>query len=268
MSEQETAPEAEEQAEVDVEAQAEVVTEVEAEAPAQQGDEAVEAEEAANSEEAEPPKPNKKTAQERISELVRQREEARQQAESERHLRMQAEQQLPRSPSGPPQEDQFDSYDDFVVAKAEYKILQRQQEQALQYQQQQQIQAQHEARIRYRTQAEMARDKYEDFDQVVNNPNLPITEHMAQAIAESDQGADVAYHLGKNPQEAQRIAGLSPLAAARELGRIEAALTAPTPKKVTTAPKPPPSVGQRSGGSQKAPKDMSYEEYRAYRGFA
>ena len=85
--------------------------------------------------------------------------------------------------------------------------------------------------------------KQADYRDVAYDPSVPITSAMAEAIAESDVGPQVAYYLGKNRDEAARIAGLSPLAAAREIGRIEARLAAkPVAPPVTKAPPPPPKI--------------------------
>ena len=91
----------------------------------------------------------------------------------------------------------------------------------------------------YHDREEEARTKYDDFEQVAYNPNLPITTEMAQAIQYSDIGPDLAYHLGANPKEAERISRLPPLLQAKEIGRIEAKLAADPPtKKTTSAPTP------------------------------
>lgn len=83
------------------------------------------------------------------------------------------------------------------------------------------------------------RAKYDDFDAVVQNPTLKVSEAMADAIAESDLGAEIAYYLGKNPAEAARIAGLSTPSQMREIGLIEAKLNAnPPARKVSSAPEP------------------------------
>lgn len=94
-------------------------------------------------------------------------------------------------------------------------------------------------------QAEFA-ETVEDYRDVVFNDNLPITPAMAEAIQESDDGPALAYHLGKNPDLAARIAALPPIAAAREMGRLEARLSAEKEKAkapvVSKAPPPPPKI--------------------------
>lgn len=104
----------------------------------------------------------------------------------------------------------------------------------------------------YHDREEAAREKYEDFQQVAYNPALPITTVMAQTIQASDIGPDLAYYLGANPKEADRISRLSPFLQAKEIGRIEAKLADNPPvKKTTNAPppiKPVTAKGNSAGG--------------------
>jgi hypothetical protein len=128
---------------------------------------------------------------------------------------------------------------------------------ALAYQKAEQLIAQREAAKQqsqvlesYHEKEEEARSKYEDFEQVAYNPKLPITNVMAEAIQSSDIGPELAYHLGTNPKEADRISKLSPLAQAKEIGRIEAKLAADPPvKRTSSAPAPISPVSARSTGS-------------------
>lgn len=101
----------------------------------------------------------------------------------------------------------------------------------------------------YQEREEAARDKYTDFEQVAYNPKLSITNVMAETIQSSDIGPELAYYLGSNPKDADRIARLSPLSQAKEIGKIEAKLAADPPmKKTTTAPAPITPVTARSSG--------------------
>jgi hypothetical protein len=97
-----------------------------------------------------------------------------------------------------------------------------------------------------------ARERYADFDQVARNPTLPVTNDMAQVIMSADNGPDILYHLGSHPAEARRIANLSPLLQAREIGRLETRLasTPPTPKRTTSAPAPISPVTTKTATTQ------------------
>jgi hypothetical protein len=97
---------------------------------------------------------------------------------------------------------------------------------------------------------EEARVKYDDFEQVAYNPKLPITDAMAQTIQASEVGPDIAYYLGSNPKEAERISRLSALMQAKEIGKIESKLAdSPPVKKTSNAPAPIAPVTARSSGS-------------------
>lgn len=123
-----------------------------------------------------------------------------------------------------------------VEAYAEALALQKAQELV----RQREVQAQRsQLDAAYADREEEARTKYDDFEQVAHNPNLRITEEMAETIKASDLGPDLAYWLGSNPRESERIARLSPLQQARELGKIEAKIAnEPIVKKTSSAPAP------------------------------
>ncbi len=102
----------------------------------------------------------------------------------------------------------------------------------------------------YQELEEAARDKYDDFEQVAYNPKLPITNVMAETIQSSDIGAELAYYLGSNPKDAERISRMTPLGQAKEIGKIEAKLAAEPPvKRTTSAPAPISPVTARNSGS-------------------
>jgi hypothetical protein len=154
-----------------------------------------------------------------------------------------ARQAVPVAPKEVPSIDNFDSPDAYAEAlalkKAEELLAQRdrQKEQAVI------VEA-------YGEREEKARDKYDDYEDVVYNPKLRITDVMAETIQHSEVGPDLAYWLGTNPKEADRIARLSPLMQAREIGKIEVKLSDNPPvKKTTSAPTPISPVTARSSGS-------------------
>lgn len=142
--------------------------------------------------------------------------------------------------------DQFDTPEEYAEALAERKAEAKLAEIRHQATQREIDQA-------YEDRAEKIRDKegFEDYDVVVGNPNLRITAEMALAIKASEVGPEVAYHLGKNPQEASRIASLNPILQAREIGKIEATIASRSPviKKATSTPEPIKPVGARGSRS-------------------
>ncbi len=103
-----------------------------------------------------------------------------------------------------------------------------------------------------------------DFDEVILNDDVQITPTMGGAILNSDIGPKIAYHLGKNPDEAARIAALAPAKQLLALGALEHVLS--QPPKTTTTPDPiKPVKGGTQSASEKPVAEMSMEEYSAKR---
>ena len=134
----------------------------------------------------------------------------------------------------------------------------------------------------YKERVDKASEKYQDYFEVAESPDVAITVPMAHAIMASEFGPDIQYQLGKEPAEAKRISELSVPQQLLALGRIEAKLAAEAaPKKEVSAAeekpaaaKPaavssaPPPVAKLKGGpseSTKSPEDMSMDEYAAMR---
>ena len=116
--------------------------------------------------------------------------------------------------------------------------------------QQQYAKQQQELLGSYHEKEEDARGKYEDFEQVAYNPKLPITDVMAQTIQAAENGPDIAYYLGTNPKEADRIARLTPILQAKEIGKLEAKVASePVTKRTSSAPAPISPVTARGGHS-------------------
>lgn len=110
-----------------------------------------------------------------------------------------------------------------------------------------------------------ARKAIPDYDAALKSAkNAPVAPHVEGLILESDKSALIAYHLAKNPEKLERLNAMPPVAAAREIGRLEARLSLPSTNKATSAPKP---VAPVKGGASPTPKitEMSMEEYAAAR---
>ena len=176
--------------------------------------------------------PTKSFSQEELDAIVSKRL-AREQRKWEREQAQRLAEQQAKQPVAPPP-----APDDFENAQAYAEALANQRAQELLAQRE--AAAQQAALLEsYKDREEEARDRYEDFEQVAYNPNLPVTDVMAQAIQASDIGPEVIYWLGSNPKEASRISRLSPVLQAKEIGKIEVNLTSNPPvKKTSTAPAP------------------------------
>ena len=200
-------------------------------------------------------------SQEEVDALITKRL-AKEQRKWERKL----QQPAPAAPPVPkeiPPADQFESVEAYAQALAENKAAELLQQRMAQQQQAQVLES-------HRDREESAREKYDDYEDVVYNPKLQITPIMAQTIQASDMGPDVAYYLGTNPKEAERIARMPAIAQAKEIGRIEAKIaSAPPVKKTTSAPTPISPVSARSASTTldttdpRAAKQLSASEWIA-----
>jgi hypothetical protein len=116
-------------------------------------------------------------------------------------------------------------------------------------------------------------EKTSDYAEVMEDANFlkDASVTLQQIIVNSDNGPELMYELAKNKAEYARINAMSPIAAAREIGRIEASLTKPSEekkteqKKITKAPQPIAPVGSKSSTVSKRPEEMSQREYEAKR---
>ncbi len=69
-----------------------------------------------------------------------------------------------------------------------------------------------------------ASEKYDDFDDVVRGDDIPFTPHVRDALLLVENPAEVAYRLGKNKSELERISQLHPLDQAREVNKLSFSL--------------------------------------------
>ena len=254
----------------------EEVTATEEAAPVEEQEESTtseETEETADDSSAEPEKKSK-GVQKRIDELVRQREEERRRSERLEQMLHESytkkpETVQPEVVEKPPKEDSFDDYNEYLKAMARFEARQElRQEQDRTRKEQERQQAEQSQRTQQEKISEVLAKgsaEKEDFDLVVRNPSLALTNEMVGIAAESTVGHDVLYFLGKNPEESARISQLPPLSQAREIGKIEARITTKQPKTPTNAPDPIKPVSTVGNLAEKDPAKMSDKEFAKWR---
>jgi hypothetical protein len=144
---------------------------------------------------------------------------------------------------GKPNPDSFETHEEFIEALTDWKIDQREVKttQNQQHQENAQKQQQFDQRMA------KGHQKYPDFEEKTYlNPevfNSEGSKNILDALHEFEEPADLAYYLGSNPQEEQRLSGLSHIGIARELTKIEAKLSATPAKTTSKAPDPIETVG-------------------------
>lgn len=256
-------------------------TEVETSEPTDQegGAEPSEQEETPASPAAEP-EPKRNKVQERIDEITRARRQAEQEAEYWRKVatgeikpppQQEAQPQGDFIPPGYPAEPTLDAFDDYdqynralvrweagrIIAERDHAAEQEKAKNA-----QKAVHDSHAARVKAAKET-----KYSDWDELaLVAPPMAFSDDAFSAILESDQSADIAYHLFKNPAEITRLNGLSRVQQIKEVTRLEDKFKAtPQPvKRVSQAPTPLNPIGEGGDPAPKDPDKMSDEEWLAY----
>lgn len=212
----------------------------------------------------------RREAKEAMQQQLRDAETAREAAEKRAEQQREAAKALKM-----PQQGDFETYEQFQAAVSTFQVLGALDErEALKataeaqahYQQAETIRQQQAAQDAQNWADQMAdaRTQYPDFDAVALGQHVQISEPLAQMLAGSDQAADIAYHLGKNPALGGEISGMDPVSMARAVGRLEAQMSAPKPKTTSTAPEPITPVRGKATPTLD-PEKMSMKEYAAAR---
>lgn len=178
----------------------------------------------------------------------------------------------------PPVEAEFSDYAEFVAAKAVWTAEQRTTQRHAQELEAEAQEARKQAEIIEAAERQLvnqawservidAKSRYADFEQVALAPDVPITPAIADLLKQSDKGPDLAYWLGMNKAAAAEIAALSktqPVLAAMHLGRLEASLSAPSPRMTPQTPEPIAPVRGKATAVVN-PDKLSMAEYVAAR---
>lgn len=176
--------------------------------------------------------------------------------------------------AGKPNPDAFDSYTEYTEALTDWKIEQREKAREAAAEQSRRESQQREQMNAHSERVKAFAAEHVDFDDVLAEvADLPLSPSVEHLLLTSETGPALMYELAKNVDEFKRINALDPLAAARELGRLESRLTPasdssrPEPKKQTKAPAPIVPVGSKGGSVPKTIHDpnLSQSEYERLR---
>jgi hypothetical protein len=206
------------------------------------------------------PPPKKQTAQERINAVIKKQREAEREAEHWKRLAEQKEQVAQTSYR--PQIENYPTQEAYEDALFEWRDAGKQQ----QIQRYQATVAEQEAVSKFKAGAEKMKEVYEDFDEVVEQPVFTPT--MREVLLNSDDGAMVAYFLGRdeNHAVAEKIRNLPVKLQVYELGKLEERLKlAKKTQKPTGAPSPISPVGATGGKQDKDQSKWTDDEWFAWR---
>lgn len=92
-------------------------------------------------------------------------------------------------------------------------------------------------------------------------PNLPAG--VADALMQSENGAELIYHLGSHLDKADSLANMTPAQAMMELGKLSVSMNAKPEIKTSAAPDPIEPVNAGSAISSNIDDDMPIDEWMA-----
>jgi hypothetical protein len=181
----------------------------------------------------------------RFSELTKQREEARKEAQREREAKEAAENrikelegkvnpQLAEQVNVKPSPNQFNDAFEYAEALAEWSA-----EQALlnrdKAETERKVQEERSKIIKtWNSRLETVKADYPDYDEMIASASdIQVTDHVRDALLESEQGPRILYHLAENPELAEKLNDLSMVSALREIGKLEARFEAKDTSKET-----------------------------------
>ncbi len=206
-----------------------------------------------------------KGVQKRIDKLTYEAREAQRQAEYWREKALQEE----KTP------EPAKTLEDFEYDEAKYNAYQAQQitSQAVEAAKRELAKERAEAQARERDFTVEQREKKfseenGDYFELTRSSDVHFSAEMRDITADMEDGPAVRYHLAKNPDIASQIFYMPPLAAARELGRIEVKLQterSKAGKKVSDAPEPAPTIKPGTPAASRTLDEADQEEFNRKR---
>jgi hypothetical protein len=195
-------------------------------------------------------------------------------------LEGQARPQQDAGSTGAPTREQYADYEEYLRACARYDAAEvtdkrlraeREERQARERQQQNdyQLRAEHEKLSKGWIERENAfKASAKDYDEKVNaylDESIgELSTDARSLIIESELGPQLLHHLSVNPDEAERIAELSPRRQLIELGKLEDRLPKLGSRKTTNAPPPASTVRQGANSADGLRENMTQKEVAAY----
>lgn len=239
---------------------------------AEQGEEEEEAEEEADADK--PPK-KKGGYQRKIDRLTQEKAELEarlEQALAERTAEKPAETAKPPAAeeTAKPESKDFKTWDEYEEALIEWRLEQRDKARQAKEEADRQAEVRKAVQDNWNAKVEAGRKAYKDFDTVVVQSKRPVSPTVQHVILDSEKGGDLAYWLGTHPQDLDRINKLPPVAATRELLKVEQQLSKPAPEPKPKVSKAPPPVKAGTAGAPKTEpritdENISFADYERLR---
>ena len=174
----------------------------------------------------------------RFSDLTKQREAAKAEAQAERQARQELEARLKELETkvAPKQEtkvdeepkpEQFSDMYEYQQALVDYRVDQRLAEEK-QKAEQAKAEAQRQQVINtWAQRVEAAKSEMPDFEVMVGSSDIAVSNEVRDAIFESEVGPRILYHLAENPEVAEKLQGMTLTRALATIGKLEAQFEKP-----------------------------------------
>jgi hypothetical protein len=171
----------------------------------------------------------------------------------------------PSAPASPPKLVDYPTYEEYEAARDSF-IIQRAKAEVVQELRttdaKTRDQSVNEA-FMARVQAASVADP--ELPSILEDMSLPISDAMATAVKESELAPQLLRYLNDNRDVARKLHGMSPISAAREIGKIETQLAARTktapPRQVSQAPEPITTVTTSGGALDIDPERESISDF-------
>lgn len=160
-----------------------------------------------------------------------------------------------------PREDDFESVEEYLIAKGKFEaqreIQTQQQEEQKKLQEQRQREEQAKVQATFDQRVSKFKENASDFDEVsqdafsiLESENSLTSQALAHAFIELENGPALLYQLGKNPDVFEDVVSASPVEAIFKLAQLENSLSA-APQKTQPKPVNHKPVKSSAGKSEK-----------------
>lgn len=126
-----------------------------------------------------------------------------------------------KTADGPPKEEDFENYKDYLIAAAKYDFKQEQAAERKQQEEQNYNEYVEHKRQEFSTHAAPIVEQVPEFWDAISDPTLPVSEAMKDAVLElGEMGPYTMLWLASHRQEAAKMYRLPPRAATVAIGRL------------------------------------------------
>jgi len=109
-------------------------------------------------------------------------------------------------------------------------------------------------------------EKYPDFLEVIQDSQVPMSNHLLEAIKNSDVGDEIVYKLANDQDLAMKLSKVDPITQAKMLLKMETEFEIAKAPIVKVSQAPSTTAPMQSAPAvSKNPNDMSMKEYIEYR---